>query len=251
MRLIVSIIGICLLLSINVSGQVAQKNGLLIKSKSVTYTRKGSDIDDWKRRFYVRYPILLGGASASARNNILSTIDYWRAFEISREENLSGEDQSLVSFDYRVLYNAHEIFDVAITAETVGAYPTNDTRYYVFDIRSGSQVTYPDVFNESSLSSLLLKIGQAIKRELAAHPNAREEYNELHSDSYNDPPPINKLQFKDLAGFSISNRGVTFIYDYQFPHVALALQPPGKFFFSWNQLKPFIRRDSLLARFIR
>jgi hypothetical protein len=40
--------------------------------------------------------------------------------------------------------------------------------------------------------------------------------------------------------FSVSNRGVTFLYDYGFPHVSLALQPEGRYFFSWAELKPFL-----------
>ena len=36
-----------------------------------------------------------------------------------------------------------------------------------------------------------------------------------------------------------------------YAHVAQALEPPGEFFSSYRELKPFIRTDGLLARFIR
>src|SRR5690348_8045045 len=173
MRSIISTLVVSLVLSICATDQMAQGDRLIIKPKKVTYTRKGSNIDDWKRTFYVRYPIIVSGSSASARKNILKEIDYWHVFEISRDENLSGDDQSLVSFDYKTLYNAHNIYDIAITAETVGAYPSSYTKYFVFDVRTGSQLTFSDVFKESSLPSLLSKIRQAMKRELATHPSAR------------------------------------------------------------------------------
>ena len=56
---------------------------------------------------------------------------------------------------------------------------------------------------------------------------------------------------ENLDKFSVSDKGITFWYDYGFPHVILALQPEGRYFFSWAELKPFIRRASLLARFNR
>ena len=59
------------------------------------------------------------------------------------------------------------------------------------------------------------------------------------------------LDKEDLDQFSLSDKGVTFIYDYGFPHAIEALQPDGRFFLSWAKLRPFIKRDGLLARFIR
>ncbi len=56
---------------------------------------------------------------------------------------------------------------------------------------------------------------------------------------------------KNLDGFSISSEGVTFIYDYGYPHVIKAIEPYGEFLLKWQELKPFIRPDGLLARFVR
>jgi hypothetical protein len=55
----------------------------------------------------------------------------------------------------------------------------------------------------------------------------------------------------NLDRFSVSDKGITFWYDYGFPHIIQALQPEGRFFFSWTELKAFIKPDGLLARFNR
>ena len=60
-----------------------------------------------------------------------------------------------------------------------------------------------------------------------------------------------KFVAKELNHFSVNEQGVTFYYDYDFPHVAKALEPNGEFFVSYADLKPFIKRDGLLARFVR
>jgi hypothetical protein len=41
------------------------------------------------------------------------------------------------------------------------------------------------------------------------------------------------------------------MYDYGFPHVIEALEPSNEIFLPYSQLKPFIRTDGLLARFVR
>jgi hypothetical protein len=55
----------------------------------------------------------------------------------------------------------------------------------------------------------------------------------------------------DLNEFSVGDNGVSFIYDYGFPHVIQALQPGGSYFFTWTQLKPYIKPGGLLSRIAR
>ncbi|MEO8649737.1 MAG: hypothetical protein ABI539_11285 [Acidobacteriota bacterium] len=49
----------------------------------------------------------------------------------------------------------------------------------------------------------------------------------------------------------IPDRGVTFLYNYGYPLVAQAPEPSGEFFVPFAELRPYIGRDGLLARFAR
>ena len=68
-----------------------------------------------------------------------------------------------------------------------------------------------------------------------------------------------ELLFKDSAEyqkvslneFSVDENGITFRHDYGYPHVVQALQPNGEFFFTWAQLKPYIKAGGLLSRLSR
>ena len=60
-----------------------------------------------------------------------------------------------------------------------------------------------------------------------------------------------RFQIEDLDGFSVDGSGVTFTYEYGFPHVIKALEPDGSFTYSWAQLKPYIKTTGLLARLAR
>jgi hypothetical protein len=62
---------------------------------------------------------------------------------------------------------------------------------------------------------------------------------------------LNQLEFKreNLDEFSVSDKGVTFIYDAGFPHVIQALQPDGQYFFSFAEHRPHIKNSGPLAVF--
>jgi hypothetical protein len=56
---------------------------------------------------------------------------------------------------------------------------------------------------------------------------------------------------KDLDGYEIGDKGVTFHYDYEFIHAARALEPDGTFFFTSAQLRPYVKKGGLLTRIAR
>jgi hypothetical protein len=58
-----------------------------------------------------------------------------------------------------------------------------------------------------------------------------------------------KFEAADLENFSVSNKGVIFLYDAGLPHVIQALAPAGRYFFSYAAMRNYIKRDGLLGRF--
>jgi hypothetical protein len=60
-----------------------------------------------------------------------------------------------------------------------------------------------------------------------------------------------KFTTSHLDNFAINDQGVTFLFDAEFPHAVQAFEPGGSYFFSYAELKPYIKRDGPLAVFIR
>ncbi len=60
------------------------------------------------------------------------------------------------------------------------------------------------------------------------------------------------LEFKseNLNDFSVGAKGVTFLYDAGYPHAIQASEPKGRYFFSYSELKPYIKSDGLLWQFV-
>ena len=100
---------------------------------------------------------------------------------------------------------------------------------------------------------LTAKIDNKLKAELK---NILKEL----AESKSDPEDIRiaqeaqePLEFtsENVNDFSVNAKGVTFLYDAGYPHAIRAFQPEGHYFFSYAELRPFIRKDGPLGVFVR
>ncbi|HEV7843870.1 MAG TPA: hypothetical protein VGO69_09235, partial [Pyrinomonadaceae bacterium] len=131
--------------------------------------------------------------------------------------------------------------------EGSGAYPDTHTKHFAINLRNGELIKAADAFNSSSLDELAALVDKKLQAENQA--TIRDSGND--SETARDLLKDLKFKASDLDDFSISDKGVTFLYDAEFPHVVQALQPVGQYFFSFSELKPFIKREGPLAMFIQ
>lgn len=228
---------------------------VVVKPKKIVYTRKGKDIPKEKKTFDVTYPVISGAISPAAKKKLENTISYWRVFETTLAENL-GEYHWLSALYYKINYNKNGVLDIALSQEGVGAYPDGQTVNLALDLKTGAQIKFADVFQKSSSGKLAALADKKLSVEKAKIIEEIDKggFGEAgDGEKAANTEQVGGLKFtaKDLEEFSVGDKGVTFIFDAGFPHVIQALAPEGRYFFSWMQLKPFIRRDGLLARFVR
>ena len=214
-----------------------------ISHKKVTYKRPKPEMD-YKKSFTINYPIAKAATPAlSAKiNKAISPIT---VLGINLKEEF-GELQWLEESDYEVNYNTDGILCLDLFMEGSAAYPSSLTKTVVVDIKTGHVAKPAAVF--TNIPGLVALIKEMQKKEIAA------SIIEIKKDPVNEEPTPEPLfadanfTAKDLNGFVISAEGVTFKYNYGFPHVIQALQPDGLFFFTWKKFKPFIKSGGLLAR---
>ena len=153
----------------------------------------------------------------------------------------------LESADYTINYNKNNILDVTLFIEGSGAYPSGSSKYLIVNTKTGNRVKPADVFTDlNGLAALGKKSLQAeIKTETI---RIKKDEPDFEPTEY-----FNNANFTtdNLWAFTISDTGLTFHYDYGFPHVAKALEPDGEFFFSWAELKPFIKKDGLFGKLLK
>jgi len=227
------------LLCISAFGQ-----SVVVKPRTVTYKRP-KPFSEYKKTFKVTYP-KVSGLSAALDKKIESSISYEKAADLNIKDEL-GEIQWVEEATYKVNYNKNGILDITLSVSGSGAYPSEYDRTVVVDLATGNRLHPADVFvNLGGLAAKCRRIQQAeIKRSLADikknEPDA-EDPGSLFAEA--------KFTTENLKEFTVNDHGVAFLYDYGFPHVLEALQPEGRYFIPWSEMKPYIKPGSLLARFV-
>ncbi|MEP6703986.1 MAG: hypothetical protein ABJB34_04200 [Acidobacteriota bacterium] len=216
---------------------------VIITPKKTTY-RRPKPLQDSKSTFTVRRPVAKAATPALSRK-ITAAISPERVLKLNIREEMS-EYQWLEEADYKVLFNQDGVLCVELWMSGTAAYPDGVTGRVVVDPATGAPVRPANVFQNLPVLAKIVKKAQAAEiatatKGMKSDPEARPS--DLFSDS--------NFTVADFKQFSVDARGVTFYYDYGFPHVIQALEPAGEFNFTWAQLKPFVRSGGLLARFIR
>jgi hypothetical protein len=218
---------------------------VVVRPRTVTYKRPKPLMDE-KKTFTITYP-KVSGLTPNLNRKVETAISYERAANVNVKEEIS-EYQWLEQADYHVDYNRNAVLVVTLNVSGSAAYPSEYSKTVVVDLKTGMRVRPADIFTDQvGLVAKLRRIQQAeIRNSLA-----EIKKNELDAE---DPGSLfreTNFTAKDLSEFSVSDKGVTFIYDYGFPHVIQALQPAGRYFLAWPAIKPFMKQHSLLARLVR
>lgn len=216
----------------------ATAQGVIVIGKKQIY-RRPRPLDEGKRTFSIRRPIAKT-ANASLSRKITKALKPESVLGIRVNDEMR-DYQWLYEADFRVQYNGNGVLTVEEWMEGSGAYPSSVAKHVVVNTVTGNRVRPVDIFN--NLSSLARMVKRRQSEEVRAAIVKSEDSAPLFAET--------NFTVKDLFDFSVGTTGVTFHYNYGFPHAILAEQPDGEFAFSWKEISPFIRRDGLLARFIR
>lgn len=225
---------------------LAFSQSVVITSKKTTYKRP-KPLMDFKKTFTVNRPLVKAATPAISRK-IQTAISYEKVMMFSLKEEMT-EIQWLEEADYEVNYNKNGILNVWLSLTGTGAYPSSTSRSVVVNIKTGTAVKAVDVFTN------LQGLAKFVKKYQEEEVKAGIE--EIKKDKdFNEPNPETLFENADftvenLEGFSVNDEGVTFDYDYGFPHVIEALEPGGSYRISWKQLKPFIKPAGLFGQFVK
>jgi hypothetical protein len=218
---------------------------VVITPKKTVY-RRPKPMHEGKRTFSIRRPIAKAATPALSKK-MTAAISPDSVLEINLRKEM-GEYQWLEEADYKTLYNSNGILSMELWMTGSGAYPDDVTKRVVVDLKTGNRVPIALAFSKLPQLATLIRKAQIAEvkkaiEEMKNNPDAPDGPDELFGET--------NFTTADLNEFSVNDTGVTFYYDYGFPHVLAALEPAGEFTFSWQTMKPFIRRDGLLAQFVR
>ncbi len=226
----------------------AQNNSVNVKSNKIKYERKGKDVSEYKKTFEVNYPKFSGIKNPAVLKNLENTVNYWKVFDTTLEENL-GDYNWLESFDYKVIYNKNSLMVIELMMVGSGAYPDGSVKTFVINLNTGKRIFIKDAF--ADVGHLLVKVDKAQKAEVKKYLADMKKENPEDLSTAVELLADKRYTTKTLDEFYIDDRGVTFLFDYGFVHAVQALEPEGRYFFTWAELKSLIKRNGLLGRFVR
>jgi hypothetical protein len=162
------------------------------------------------------------------------------------------EDTWLSEFSYVVNYNKNYLLDITFTQSGSAAYPDDQSKHFLINLRDGSVIKASDVFVSEKLASLSVAVNRKLQTELKEILKSLEESKSDAEDVRIAGEAQEPLEFKveNLDDFSVGAKGITFLYDAGYPHAIQAFQPNGRYFFTYSELKPFIKREGPLGQFI-
>src|SRR5581483_1678085 len=197
--------------------------------------------DEGKFRHVFSHPVVSGLKNQATLSKVQSLLNLKNVFDVSLTQLKEGDIRGITGIDYTINYNENYLLDVTFQMETMGAYPDTSTRQLVVNLRTGERLKAAEVFNPSALKSLAEVVDKAMQADIqkTLGEEIRENLRAVH------------FQTDNLGHFSISEKGLTFLYEFGFPHVIKAAEPAGSYLFTWQQLKPYVRRDGPLGVFIR
>ncbi len=236
--------------------QTVVKDRVTIQSKTVKITRgqPGQEYPNY-RNATIRYPQVTGLANPTVLRKVQNAVSLKTVFGQSLEEirkEFQTESWWLTDIEYKVNYNRNFLLDITFTRSGIGAYPSSYDEQVVVDLRTGKTLKASDLFKPESVNKLVAEGNRAL----------RSQIQQKVADFSKTAPPedvqlmqerLEKSTFKpeNLDRFSVSEKGITFLYDYDLPHVIKAWEPSGRLFFTYEQLKPYLQPEGVLSVVLR
>ena len=248
---------LCLLASASYSSLPAQvqarNDRVTIKPGTIVIVRSGKLVKDFpeKKRAIIKYPMVTGLSDPSVLRRVRAILQIKNVFDTSVAEY--RQDTWLAEFGYEVNYNKNYILDITFTQDGSAAYPDLQHKHFAINLKTGDLIKASDAFIAGQLPALADLVKTKFQAEL------KHILIDL-AESKSDPEDIRiakeaqeALEFKlsDVDDFSIGDKGVTFFYDAGYPHAIQAFEPEGRYFFSYAELKPFIKQDGPLGQFVK
>jgi hypothetical protein len=220
--------------------------------RRIIIVRRGALVKDFpeKKTARVTYPVISGLSDPKVLLRVQSLLQVKNAFDSSLAEY--REDSWLDEFTFKVNYNKNYILDITFTQSGSGAYPDTHKKHIAINLKKGGVIKASDVFVNDKLEILATLVNSKLQSEL-------KQILKENSGTAGDAEDIRiikesqeVLEFKteNLDDFSVGPKGLTFLYDAGYPHAIQAFEPNGRYFFSYSELKPYIKRNGLLGQFV-
>ena len=92
----------------------------------------------------------------------------------------------------------------------MAAYPDEQSKHFLIDIRNGKKITAQDAFHIAKLEILALLVDEKLQEDIERHKRdnaSSRDIDPIQRESINDAYSVLKFEIKDLDDFSVSKKG--------------------------------------------
>lgn len=211
-------------------------------------------------KYYYEFPDILSKNEINFFNNSMST-DYLNYLDLDIEKkNIRPSDiinmailmrkkecndnnnySGFIGSNYKVTFNNFKIVSINMNYESMAGSINIDSYYYNFDIEKNKILQFNDIIKENKIYELLKKINSILLDRL--NKVYKENKDELNNSDVYESLIHSKSLFKkeNLDTFSISEKGIEYIFNYGFPNGSIAIE--NNIFISYNDLKMILKDD--------
>ena len=234
------------------SNIVLAQDHVIIQPRTVVLApaRKETPRHPTRGKATARYPIVLGLNNPSVLRRVQQKLAVKNVFGSTIEEY--RRDEGFEDLDYKVNYNKSYLLDITFQHSGMGAYPSTERKHFLINLKSGISIKATDAFKAESLAILAAMANQKLKaetKELLRVVADDKEQNAEQKASLKEQLEQLTFTVENLNEFSVSDKGVTFLFDAGFPHVIQALQPDGEYFFTYAELRTHMEPNGPLGIF--
>ncbi|HEY9827942.1 MAG TPA: hypothetical protein V6D19_21100 [Stenomitos sp.] len=223
--------------------------GINVQPQTATllFGKKGAEFPDYKEA-RIRYPQVVGAPSSTLLQKVQGVIGLKQVLGQSLVELRQEfrENHWLSNIDYAITYNRYPALSLTYFVSGVGAYPDGYEKHVSVDLRTGKRLQVEDFLQAAAIAPLTQEIDRMLQQEIQ---KTMTEVLQQEPDFGTDLFMHRRFERQNLSDFSITKEGITFYYNFDFPHVVKAAEPKHDFLIRYRWLAPYLRPEGALGQY--
>lgn len=171
---------------------------------------------------------------------------------IEQEQTGNLPKHGLVTFDLDTVYNQHCVLSISCYSEGIGAYLSTWREYLNYDLKKEKVFLVRDFIRNDKMKELIEAANKKLNDEVVKHfddiPEGEDGRGWAMEIVENSTPQFSE---ENIDHFFVTENGVTYIYDFDFPHAVQALAPDGGIAFSISEIRPFLKEEGPLSFWLK
>jgi len=195
-------------------------------------------------------PFVMGGVNES----VMAKLNAYMAADSILGENIDSiinnykEWRSgIIGADYNVLYNKNSVLSISVYVETLGAYPSSFYTDVNLDLTTGNRILITDLIDKSAIVKLAEKLDKVVQKRIKDAVSSGTVGEEDALQFFEGA----KFTEDRLSSFAFDNNGIMFYYNFGLPHAVMALSPDEDILVTWEELRYFVKDNSLLDKIMK